>query len=462
MLNTNTFASLITWLLALMLSVAGAILILRCLCEPFAPGISFRRMLRRLLERHRLDEGLADSSGEESSWGISRGLRRRLRHNKWALHNQWRLLLWIGCVMLLSRLLILAAAMVGSCLTDSLSKLFTAAISHWVRWDASSYIDLAHYGYSANQPELLAYLPLYPLLVRLVSILCFGHYVFAGFLVSNTSLMLAGFTLYHMVNDEYGERTARRAVMLLMFAPLSLVFSVPYAESLLLMLTLTSVYSARNRHFLAAGALGALAACTQLIGALVFVPVVMEMLKYLRALNLRRRNARRFWLLALSLSGSALLIFAGTGVYLLINHVISRNAFEFINVLKVHMNQEFGTVLSTQRYSVQLAFTYGDMGWQLGTWIPQAVAILMSALIILLVCTAIEPGDGLYAWLYLILVMSPSWLLSGLRAVTALYPLYIALAFMCRKKWTYVAIMVASIALMCLFSYYYALLGTVV
>ena len=188
----------------------------------------------------------------------------------------------------------------------------------------------------------------------------------------------------------------------------------------------------------------------------------MEMLKYLRALNLRRRNARRFWLLALSLSGSALLIFAGTGVYLLINHVISRNAFEFINVLKVHMNQEFGTVLSTQRYSVQLAFTYGDMGWQLGTWIPQAVAIFMSALIILLVCTAIEPGDGLYAWLYLILVMSPSWLLSGLRAVTALYPLYIALAFMCRKKWTYVAIMVASIALMCLVSYYYALLGTVV
>ena len=458
-MNVDVFSALLTWLLAMMLGVSGIILIIRCVSEPIAPGIAFHVLLRRLIDRRALDGG--DSLEGESSV-ISRGLRKRLRRNEWAFHTQWRLILWIGCVMLLSRLLILAAAMVGSLLTDSLSKLFTAAISHWGRWDAASYIDLSHYGYTASQPELLAYLPLYPLLVRVFAFLCFGHYVFAGFLVSNLSLLGAAWALYHIVNDEYGERTARRAVMILMFSPLSLVFSVPYAESLFLMLTLMAVMFARGHHFNTAALFGLLAACTRLIGALVAVPILIEGLKYLRALNLRKSNPSRLWLLAAQLVGQMLIVLCGTGIYLIINQVVAGSPFAFVGVLDTYMNQTFGSILKTQQYSTQLAFNYGDIGWQMGTWIPQAGAIFLTALLVLNMASNIEPADGLYAWLYLILCMSPSWMISGVRSLTALYPVYISLAFMCRKKWTYVAVMSVSITMMCLFSYFYALLGTVV
>ena len=306
---SNLLSSLIPWLLGVMLVCSLLILLLRFCAEPFAPGIEFGPLVRRLVNRQPLEP---QGPVIEVSFTAGRQLRKRLRRNQWALHTQLRLLVWIGCVMLVSRLLILASAMVGSVLTGSLAKLFTAAISHWVRSDASGYIDLARLGYAANKPELLLYLPLYPLVVRLFATLFVGHYVFAGFFVSNVCLMGSGWALYHIVNAQYGERTARRAVLLMMFSPLSLVFSVPYAESMFLMFTLLAVLFARNHRFVWAGVFGMLSASTRIMGALVFIPVFMEALKYLHTLDLRRRYPDRFFGRLGLYALISLMIFLGT------------------------------------------------------------------------------------------------------------------------------------------------------
>ncbi|MBO4298276.1 MAG: hypothetical protein J5602_00845 [Clostridia bacterium] len=456
---SNLLSSLIPWLLAMMLVCSLFIVLMRFFAEPFAPGIEFGSLVRRLVNRRAL-EPLGPV--EEVSFTASRQLRRRLKRNQWALHTQLRLLVWIACVMLVSRLLILASAMVGSVLTGSLDKLFTAAISHWVRWDASDYIDLARLGYIAEKPELLIFLPLYPLIVRVVATLCLGHYVFAGFLVSNLCLMGSGWALYHIVNAQYGERTARRAVLLLMFAPLSLVFSVPYAESMFLMFTLLAVLFAHNRRFAWAGVFGMLSAATRLIGVLVFVPVFMESLKYLHTLDLRRRNPGRFFSKLGLYALTSLLIFLGTGVYLIVNRVVAGHPLAFVETLSTEWSQTFGSIWNTQSYSIQSAFNYGDIAWQLGTWIPQSLYIFAIALVILTMSTTIPPADGLYAWLYLVITMSPSWMLSGPRTLTSMYPLYIMLALVSRKKWYYVALMVISVMMMCFFGYMYALTGSVV
>ena len=455
----NLLSSLVPWLLAITMVFSLLILLLRCIAEPFAPGIEFGSLVRRLVDHRALEpEGTAFDDASTAS----RQLRRRLRRNEWALHTQLRILLWIACVMLLSRLLILASAMVGSVLTGSLDRLFTAAISHWVRWDASNYIDLTRLGYAADRPELLAFLPLYPATVRLFATLCLGHYVFAGFLVSNICLMGAGWALYHIVNGQYGERTARRAVLLMMFAPLSLVFSVPYAESMFLMLTLLAVLCARNRRFGLAVLFGMLSAATRLIGVLVVIPIFMESLKYLHALDLRHRNRGRFFARLGLYTLICLTVFLGTGAYLVVNWVVAGQPFAFVNVLASEWSQTFSSIWNTQSYSIRLAFTYGDIAWQLGTWIPQSLYIFCIALLLLSFSTTLPPADGLYAWLYLLLTMSPSWILSGPRTLTAMYPLYIMLALASRKKKSYIALMIISVAMLCFFGYMYALMGSVV
>ena len=457
----NLLATLLPGLLALTLGCAFAVLIVRCMGEPAAPGIEFKTLVRRLVDRKPLE---TDAPQDEAYSPVSRKLRRQLEHNRWAAHEQWRILLWVACVMLVSRLLILAAAMVGSLLTGSLSRLFTAAISHWVRWDASRYIDLAHNGYNMmTQPELLAFLPLYPLLVRIVATLCFGHYVFAGFLVSNASLLMAGWCMYHLVVQRYGETAGKRAVMLLMFAPMSLSFSVPYAESLFLALTLGSLLAAQNKRFITAVILGALSAATRLIGALVIVPLLIQTLRHLHQLGLRNENKSRWMERLLGYTGMCLLVFVGTGTYLLVNQIVAGNPFAFVDALKQSPYfQSFGSIVNTLRYSIEQVY-YNDLPWQLGTWIPQVLLTFAAAVLILTTSASVQPEDGMYALLYLALTMAPSWMLSGVRSITSMYAFYIMLVIVTRKnKWSYPVLIVLSIAVTCFFSYFYALMGTVV
>lgn len=454
---SDLLSALVPWLLAAVSGCSLVILALRCGAEPFAPGIEFGPLVRRLIERRPLED--EDYAGESSV--VSRQLRRRLRRNEWALHNQLHLIVWLMCLMLVSRLLILASAMVGSCLSGSLEELFHSAISHWVRWDAAGYISLARHGYSFA-PELLNYLPLYPLLVRGMAFLCFGHYVFAGFAVSNLALLGAGWALFRLVAAQHGERMARRAVIFLMFSPLSLFFSVPCAESLFLMLTLLAVLCARNRAFFPAALCGMLSAATHLAGVLVLIPVLVEALKYLHCLRLYQTNRARFARLLAALLLLCLMIPLGTLAYMLVNAAVAGSPVAFIGTLRDYWGQGFGSMLKTQRYSIDLAFNYGDIAWQLGTWIPQAVAIFSLALLLLVFSTVIDPADGLYAWLYMVLVLSPSWLLSGARQLASLYPLYLMLAVISRHKSLYLTLISLSIVLMCFFSYLYALPGTVV
>ena len=74
----------------------------------------------------------------------------------------------------------------------------------------------------------------------------------------------------------------------------------------------------------------------------------------------------------------------------------------------------------------------------------------------------VPPAEGMYAWLYLVITMTPSWMLSGPRTLTSMYPLYIMLALISRKKGYYIMLMAVSVAMLCFFGYMYALMGSVV
>ena len=156
------------------------------------------------------------------------------------------------------------------------------------------------------------------------------------------------------------------------------------------------------------------------------------------------------------------MIFLGTIVYLIVNQVVAGRPLAFMDTLFTEWHQTPGSILNTENYSIWHAFNYGDLIWQLGTWIPQSIYVFAIALVILIMCTTIPPGDGLYAWLYLVITMSPSWMLSGPRTLTSMYPLYIMLSLISRQKWYYIALMVVSVMMMCFFGYMYALSGSVV
>jgi len=149
------------------------------------------------------------------------------------------------------------------------------------RWDADPYLVIARDGYRADLPSHVAYFPLYPFLMRVGGGL-FGtddSYLAAGVLISNLALFGALVYLARSVMLDHDATTATRAAVYLLVFPTTVFLSVVYAESLFLLLAIAATYHARQRDWLLAGALAALAALTRPFGAIVALPLAMEALR---------------------------------------------------------------------------------------------------------------------------------------------------------------------------------------
>lgn len=141
-----------------------------------------------------------------------------------------------------------------------------------VHWDGAFYASIALHSYR-SAPEQ-AFFPLYPVVVA------GARLILASTLISAIAVSLAAFAvalylLHRLTTLELGLAHARTAVLVLAFFPTSLFFSMAYAESLLLALTLGAVYAARRGRWALAGMLGMLASATHNSGVLVVIPVAL-------------------------------------------------------------------------------------------------------------------------------------------------------------------------------------------
>ncbi len=440
---------------AILMLISLAILLVRYIAEIHSPNIPFPMLCDSLRRRTRL------APNDISTSTLGRIGRRRIQQSTWALHTQGDLLIWIIALTVMSRLLIFVAAMVGSLLSGSIGSFFHDFSGHWIRWDAAGYLSIAKEGYTAAHPEHIVLLPFYPLLVRIFSLPLLGNTALAGVIISNLCLVGACWALYYLCYEQFGQLIAKQSVVLLLLSPLSFFFSVPYAESLFLFLTLLSILLARHERFGAAVVVGMLSAFTRLAGILVIIPIYLEMLKYERKLQLwperKMRCIFRFF-------GSTLLtlcISLGFIVYLGINWRIFGNPFAFVQMQAETLNQGFGSLTNTLQYSVESALTTDSTAWLLGVWLPQSTGICAIVLLMTLLCTKINPGDGLYAWAYLSFTLAPTWLLTGPRMIFCMYPTYLLLPRATYHNRLYSCMRIVFTILLVLYSYMYVVVGNV-
>ena len=189
----------------------------------------------------------------------------------------------------------------------------------WARWDAEWYLLIAERGYQAGdafmhlpvgyEPDAAAgFLPLYPLLIRLLAPLVGS--VAAGVLLSNLCLAGSLGLLYTLTRDAAGGgRGGRRAGLAacgaLLAFPMSFFLSSVYAESLFLLLSLATFRLLLQGRPGAASACAALAAVTRPAGLLLALPILWECAVARRAEG--RAPLRALW---------ALLPPAGLGIYM--------------------------------------------------------------------------------------------------------------------------------------------------
>lgn len=161
----------------------------------------------------------------------------------------------------------------------------------WNRFDSGFYVDIAQHGYwpasTLHTRSDWVFYPLYPLLISLLGRLMGASpaaFNIAGVVIANgAGVVMVGY-LYALVSREYNTKIASRTVLYLAIFPLAFFFSAIYTESLLLCLSIASIYYARQQSWWLAGLCGGLAALTRLQGVTLIVPLTWE---YLRVVSAR-------------------------------------------------------------------------------------------------------------------------------------------------------------------------------
>ncbi len=154
------------------------------------------------------------------------------------------------------------------------SGLLAMLLDPWRHFDALRFTEIAAHGYAADGLNN-AYMPLYPLLIRIVSVATFGHYLTAALIVSNLACVFAVGLFWRWVAEGFGEHVAWRAVAMLLLYPDAFYLLGAYSEGLFLALSALCLLAVRRDRPVLAGALALLATLTRLQGLVLVIPILL-------------------------------------------------------------------------------------------------------------------------------------------------------------------------------------------
>ncbi len=177
---------------------------------------------------------------------------------------QFEAVVYIG-----SRLLILSVAIAVALFTRS------SLASELSNWDGVWYLRAVHHGYPSYVPtgqSTLGFLPLYPMLIVILSHVSFLSPLLSALLISGVSGFIAVILAGMLAREWWGDRAGMCAVAILSFFPGSVVFSMVYPEGLTAAFGAGCLLALNRHRWVLAGICAALAGLLEPVG-LVAIPV---------------------------------------------------------------------------------------------------------------------------------------------------------------------------------------------
>lgn len=320
--------------------------------------------------------------------------------------------------------------------------------------DSYHYLYIAHHWYDSNpsddQYNFIVFFPLYPILVKLITF-DFSYVNLSALIVSNASSVIALFYLFKLAKLDFDDGVAQKVVLFLSIFPTAYFMSVPYTEGLFLALTIACLYYARLGKWPLAGVLGFLAALTRL-GGLLMMPVLLVECLHQKGWKPRKIvNLNLAWIC---------LAFAGFLIYLGINYQVTDDAFMFVTIERVHWYSTlnpysgFTTAISWAQHAAY------PNNLLLG-FAPLAFAAFGLAMIVFGVIRRLPPSYLVCMLLSWMFAIAYSFWISPPRYVMAMFPMFILMGMLTRKKTVNIAITVVSAVLLCYFTELFSLGYTV-
>ena len=313
----------------------------------------------------------------------------------------------------------------------------------WGRWDTRHYLDIAQYGYGssaqAKKNILIVFFPLFPYITRVFT-LAFQNYLISALIVSNLAYGAAAYYLYKLVNLDFEREDAYRAVIYFSIFPTAYFLHAAYTESLFLALTISRFYYARQGRWALSGVIGMLAATTRISG-IILLPVLI--IEYMSQRGYRIRNIRKdiIWIGVIGL---------GLVSYLILNYIVAGDPFHFLDIQREHWNKKLALPYEGLIAAWKMVSQRSPAEGMLGGWAEIGFALLGLVLIIYSFFR-VRLSYNLYALATWLLVTSTWFWLSIPRYTLSMFPIFIVLALLGRRKDVHFLITFISILFYALF-----------
>lgn len=150
-----------------------------------------------------------------------------------------------------------------------------------VHWDSFWYLKIAEQGYeyAPGKMSSIAFFPLYPVLIYLISKILLISPALAGWIISTVALGAGLVFLYKLVGKFHPDLDPLEPISLLLIFPTAFFLNSVYTESLFLMLSIIFFYFLLQRKFIIAAILISLGSLSRLNGLFLLAPFIFEYLK---------------------------------------------------------------------------------------------------------------------------------------------------------------------------------------
>ncbi len=345
--------------------------------------------------------------------------------------DAWRILLMV----LLTHAAYLLIVLIRLRLTDWWPDSFHGVFHFLDASDSKHYLDIAQnwYSNSAEHDRVvrLVFLPLYPLLVRLLALVT-GEYYYTAALLSVLFSALAALVLYRLALMELPRRRALWAVRFYCLFPGFFFYGCQLSEALFMLLALLCVLCARQRRCVLSGVFGALAAFTRSPGLTLLAPVLFQIIGDSAA---RPKGQRLKYFL--SKCWTAFIIPLGFFAYLFVNYRVSGDWLRFLQYQKNNWFQSPAPFFDTVRYQLDYLISYvrdGSVSNAIGLWGANLLAQFAALTLMLLTEKKQNAAYTAFFIVYFVFTTGVTWLLSAPRYMLVCFPLIFALTQLGQRR----------------------------
>jgi Gpi18-like mannosyltransferase len=292
-----------------------------------------------------------------------------------------------------------------------LTSLYSLGTPNILAMDARSYLQIAQNGYTFNgdyhdEGSYIAFFPLFPIIVRFVS-LAGIDLIFSAIIVNFIFGLFSSILLYKLTVNQFGDKAGIAAVFLFSFFPTSIFLTVPYTESLFLFLSLLTLYFIDKKNFLSASIFTGLALVARPTGIILLLILMVYLIK----------DKSKSFLTPVYL----LISLIPFSLFLLYQYKFYNTPFAFMIAENINWHHEatfpwigFSNFLHYGVFSNNLSIMWG----------VDFFFLLLMIITLILATKTVKPVFLLFGWGVVLLTLSQTYILGLSRFMLVVIPFY--------------------------------------